>query len=202
MILGRVRLSFALAALAAVAALLALAAPPARAAVCPDFTILHNDRIDGQSFPHGRYSVTNVRGLACQDTTRLLQRFLQAGRTTDGWTLGRNSTFIRGNQQFRVSRGGGGNGGGGDDGGGGGRTVCPSPFRVLHNDRIGELRIPAGNYRITTRRMSCQDASSQFQRFLQFPSGNLPDNWQLRPLKAKFRNPRTRESFRIKRLGR
>ena len=85
--------------------------------------------------------------------------------------------------------------------GGGGRTVCPGSFRVLNNDRIGQLNIPAGSYRITARRISCADASNQFRRFLQFPSGNLPDNWKVRPLRAKFRNPGTGASFRIKRVG-
>jgi hypothetical protein len=171
---------------------------PAQAAVCPDFTILHDDRIDGQSFPHGRYSVTNVRGLACQDTTRYLQQFLQSGKTSGGWTLGARNTFIRGTQQFRITRGGGGGGGGGT----GGRIVCQATFRVLNNDRIGQLQIPAGSYRITVRRISCASASDQFRRFLQYPSGNLPDNWRVRPLRAKFRNAQTGESFRIKRVGR
>jgi hypothetical protein len=176
-----------------------LAAPSARAATCPDFTILHDDRIDNVSFPHGRYNVTNVSGIACQDTTRLLQKFLQSAKTSDGWSVDRSGTFTKRSQSFRVSRSGGGGGGDGD--GDGGRNVCPAPFRVLHNDRIGELRIPAGSYRITTRRISCANASDQFRRFLQYPGGNLPDNWKVRPLKAKFRNAGTGESFRIKRLG-
>ncbi len=190
--------SILIAALAAALLVAALAAPQARAATCPDFTILHDDRIDGVSFPHGRYNVTNVQGIACQSTTSLLQKFLQSGKTSQGWKVSSNGTFSNRSQTFRISRGGGGSGGGG---GHGGRVVCPSPFRVLHNDRIGDLRIPAGQYRITTRRISCQDASSQFTRFLQYPSGNLPDNWKVRALKAKFRNSNTGESFRIKRVG-
>ncbi len=83
-------------------------------------------------------------------------------------------------------------------GGGGGRATCPT-FEVLHNDRIGSLRIPAGDYVITAKNMSCPSASRQFARFLQSPSGNLPDGWQLRPRRAKFRNPDSGESFRIKR---
>jgi hypothetical protein len=193
------RLPLLIAALAAVALLFGLSAPSARAATCPDFTILHDDKIDNVSFPHGRYSVTNVSGIACQDTTRLLQKFLQSAKTSDGWRLDRSGTFSKGSQSFRVSRGGGGGGGGGEDGGG--RNVCPAPFRVLHNDRIGDLSVPAGSYRITTRRISCADATDQFRRFLQYPGGNLPDNWKVRPLRAKFRNPGTGESFRIKRLG-
>ena len=165
---------------------------------CPDFTILHNDRIDNVSLPHGRYEVKAKR-IPCQRTTQLLQKWLQTGRTTGKWSSDPPGIFSKGRKWFRIDREG--TGGGGVGGGGGGRTVCPATFRVLHNDRIGRLQVPAGEYRITTRRMSCSDASDAFARFLDFPSGKLPSPWQLRPLKAKFRNPRTGESFRVKRLS-
>jgi hypothetical protein len=163
---------------------------------CPDFTILHNDRIDNVSLPHGRYEVKAKR-IPCPRTTQLLQKWLQKGQTTGKWSSEPPGVFSKGRKWFRIDPKG--TGGGGD--GGGGRTVCPGTFSVLHNDRIGQLRVPAGEYRITARRMSCSDASSQFARFLDFPSGNLPKPWQLRPLKAKFRNPRTGESFRVKRVS-
>lgn len=163
---------------------------------CPDFTILHNDRIDNLSLPHGRYEVKAKR-IPCERTTQLLQKWLQKGQTTGRWSSEPPGIFSKGSKWFRIDREGTGGGGGG----GGGRTVCPGTFRVLHNDRIGQLQVPAGEYRITTRRMSCSDASDEFARFLDFPSGNLPSPWQLRPLKAKFRNPRTGESFRVKRVS-
>jgi hypothetical protein len=81
------------------------------------------------------------------------------------------------------------------------RVVCPGTFQVLHNDRVGQLEIPAGAYRITVRRMTCPDASDKFRRFLNIPSGRLPDNWQVRPAKSKFRNSVNGQSFRIKRTG-
>jgi hypothetical protein len=194
------RLPLLLAALAALTLFSALASPQAQAATtCPDFTILHDDRIDGVSLPHGRYGVTVFSGVTCQDTTRLLQKFLQSGKTSDGWKINSKAVFTKGSQSWQIKKGGGSGGGG--DGEGGGRNVCPAPFRVLHNDRIGDLSIPAGSYRITARRISCADATDQFRRFLQFPGGNLPDNWKVRPLRAKFRNSGTGESFRIKRLG-
>jgi hypothetical protein len=83
----------------------------------------------------------------------------------------------------------------------GDRVVCPGTFQVLHNDKIGKLELPAGAYRITVRRMSCPDASDKFRRFLNIPSGNLPDNWEVRPNKAKFRNTVNGQSFRVKRTG-
>ena len=69
---------------------------------------------------------------------------------------------------------------------------------MLHNDRIGSLPIPAGNYLITAKNMGCPSASQQFAKFLQSPNGRLGGGWQLKPRKAKFRNPNTGESFRIK----
>jgi hypothetical protein len=83
----------------------------------------------------------------------------------------------------------------------GDRVVCPGTFQVLHDDRIGKLELPAGAYRITVRRMSCPDASDKFRRFLSIPSGNLPDNWEVRPNRAKFRNAVNGQSFRVKRTG-
>ncbi|MGI8462569.1 MAG: hypothetical protein ACR2OC_13210 [Solirubrobacterales bacterium] len=195
-------------ALAATCAIGMATGPAANAATftCPDFTVLHDDRIGKLQLPHGRYQVS-ATNLACSEASRQFARFLQipSGNLPDGWSLNASSaTFSRGSSSFRVKRqNGGGSGGGGTNGGAdtGGRIVCPGTFRVLNNDRIGSLQIPAGNYRITARRISCQNASSQFTRFLQFPSGNLPDNWKVRSRTAKFRNLGTGESFRIKRVG-
>lgn len=83
----------------------------------------------------------------------------------------------------------------------GDRVVCPGSFQVQNNDRIGKLELPAGAYRITVRRMSCQDATAKFRRFLKLPSGDLPNNWEVRPKKAKIRNPTNGKSFRVKRTG-
>lgn len=56
---------------------------------------------------------------------------------------------------------------------------CPS-FRVLHNDRIGPVVLPAGSYRITPAiplGLSCAEASKLFTRFLQDWDGVLPRPW-------------------------
>jgi hypothetical protein len=83
----------------------------------------------------------------------------------------------------------------------GDRVVCPGTVQVQHNDRIGKLELPAGAYRITVRRMTCQAASDKFRRFLNIPSGDLPNNWEVRPNKAKIRNAENGKSFRVKRTG-
>jgi hypothetical protein len=75
---------------------------------------------------------------------------------------------------------------------------CPS-FRVLHNDRIGSVILPAGNYAITGRKgLSCKKASSLFSRFLQDYDGILPHQWVAIPKgngKALFQRPGKR--FRV-----
>src|SRR5690606_26676063 len=66
---------------------------------------------------------------------------------------------------------------------------CGSTFRVLHNDRIGQLRLPKGPYWITLinpSRITCAQASSKFARFLQDFDGNLPNNWKLNVRKQRF----------------
>jgi hypothetical protein len=57
-------------------------------------------------------------------------------------------------------------------------ATCPS-FKVLHNDRIGAVNLPAGSYEVTTEAgLSCQAASQLFARFLQDWDGNLPKPWR------------------------
>jgi hypothetical protein len=57
-------------------------------------------------------------------------------------------------------------------------AVCPS-FKVLHDDRIGAVVLPAGSYEVTTETgLSCQAASQLFARFLQDWDGNLPKPWR------------------------
>src|SRR5215217_5158186 len=66
--------------------------------------------------------------------------------------------------------------------------ACPGEFNVLHNDRIGKLVLPKGPYTISVKRMPCTDASSNFSRFLQRPSGKLPDGWRVFAKRGKFVN--------------
>jgi hypothetical protein len=70
------------------------------------------------------------------------------------------------------------------------KAACGAPFSVLHNDRIGALRLPAGQYDITLikpRRITCARASHLFARFLQDYNGVLPDGWRLNARKARFK---------------
>ncbi len=70
------------------------------------------------------------------------------------------------------------------------KAACGAPFSVLHNDRIGALKLQAGQYDITLirpQRITCARASHLFSRFLQDYNGVLPDGWRLNVAKARFR---------------
>jgi hypothetical protein len=54
---------------------------------------------------------------------------------------------------------------------------CPSTFHVLHDDRIGQISLPAGQYRVTVTGVTCPSASDLFARFLQDWDGVLPRPW-------------------------
>jgi hypothetical protein len=194
---GRVKAIALLGALAAALALtLALSRDDAAAAGanCPTFRVLHNDRIGRAVLPAGTYNVHLTRGskLSCAKASSLFARFLQ---DFDGniapWRVvpkgaGKARFLKPGNRGFAVARVGGG--------GGGGRNprlghLCPGTFHVLHNDRIGPLFFPAGIYQIYIPNHSlvpCKGASKHFARFLAFPSGVLPGNWQMKSNRAVF----------------
>lgn len=62
------------------------------------------------------------------------------------------------------------------------RVRCAGTFRVLHNDHVGRLALPRGNYRITilsSGRPSCPQASALFTRFLEDWDGRLPGGWRV-----------------------
>lgn len=57
-------------------------------------------------------------------------------------------------------------------------AACPS-FKVLHDDRIGAVVLPAGSYEVTVSgSLSCQASSKLFARFLSDWDGNLPKPWR------------------------
>jgi hypothetical protein len=83
--------------------------------------------------------------------------------------------------------------------------ACPATFQVLHNDRIGRLKLPAGPYRIRIvddRALGCKRASKLFAKFLQDFDGNLPGRWRLRVNRAMFIKRGTNQAFRVKKVGR
>ena len=174
--------------------------------VCPaTFHVLHDDRIGALQLPAGPYEVTVYGGLGCAASTDLFARFLEDwdGRLPRPWRLDVDSaTFTRGSGPigFSVRRVDSPHGGGGGRHPANGR-LCPGTFHVLHDDRIGVLRLPAGHYTITllsTQGMSCRKASRLFARFLEDYDGILPGRWQLDPQTATFRRGASRVGFRVK----
>jgi hypothetical protein len=199
--------------LLALAAMLLFAATPARAAAakgaCPStFRVLNNDTIGPLKLAKGSYAVTvGSPALSCSHAFDLFRQFLEDydGKLSDGWHVrARTSGFLQpsSGDSFtvkRARRGGGGNGGGGGHTQPG--TSCPDLFTVQHDDRIGRLSVPQGQYRLTllaVNRLSCARASKLFAKFLDDYSGKLQDKWQLDVETGTFyKNLHT--GFRIKR---
>jgi len=174
---------------------------------CPQFRVMHNDKIGNVSFPAGYYDVTVLNGdrLSCAGSTKLFQEFLQDwdGRLRAPWILRQNGK----NRVFRAGAGSdlgfiatpaANNGGGG--GGNSGRS-CPGLFTVLHNDSIGRFKVPAGKYRITLidpAKMNCRQAVKRFQEFLLDFDGRLPYPWKLNVLQGIFyKSTAGRTGFKI-----
>ena len=81
---------------------------------------------------------------------------------------------------------------------------CPATFHVLHNDRIGRLKVPKGHYRIRIlddQALACARASKLFARFLQDFDGVLPGAWRLQVATATFSKRGTDIGFRVKKVG-
>jgi hypothetical protein len=178
-------------------------------AVCPGtFRVLHDDHIGRFLVPKGQYQVTllGVGRITCSRASVYLGRFLQDydGILPAPWLLDRETgSFMRGSRNvgFRIKGLVGpprpsGSGAGVHPAG----KRCPGTFRVLHNDRIGKLRLRRGRYVITLRgRISCSEASAQFSRFLDEFQGTLPRPWSLAVQTATFtRGAGSNTEFRVK----
>jgi hypothetical protein len=176
---------------------------------CPNaFRVLHNDHVGRLSLRAGSYRITVIdqNELSCQRASDLFAKFLQDfdGKLPNGWKVKvKQSGFVKSPQKgFFVKR----TSSAGSSGGGGGRhpakgeKICPGTFQVQHNDRIGDLHLRKGPYKITVikkRRISCQKASSLFTKFLAKPSG-LPKGWKLRVQSATFLKKGKHFGFRVK----
>ncbi len=174
------------------------------------FRVLHDDHVGRLSLRAGSYRITviNQNELSCQRASNLFSKFLQDfdGKLPNGWKVKiPQSGFVKSPQKgFFVKR----TGSTGSGGGGGGRhpakgeKICPGTFQVQHNDRIGDLHLRKGPYKITVikkRRISCQRASTLFTRFLAKPSG-LPNGWKLKGQSATFLKKGKHFGFRVKQV--
>jgi hypothetical protein len=167
---------------------------PAAGTRCPGVVrVMHDNWIGGFDVPAGDYTLTllSVGPISCAQATDSFFGFLLDfdGRLPSPWMLDPvTGTFLKGSSWvgFRVEP-----------------AVNPAPstvtpvtgrrcagtFRVLHNDRIGALRVPKGRYAITlgsSGRLTCAAATRALTRFLQSPSGKLPRPWRLDAGRATF----------------
>jgi hypothetical protein len=177
---------------------------------CPNtFQVLHNDHIGKLSLRKGTYTITviNQNKLSCQRASNLFTKFLQDfdGKLPNGWKVKvAQSGFVKSPQKGFFVKRTGPSSGGGDSGGqhpARNEKICPGTFEVQHNDHIGRLDLPKGPYKITVikkNRISCQKASSLFRRFLQDPSGDLPNGWKLKVQSGTFLKKGKGYGFRVK----
>ena len=171
---------------------------PATGLVCPGtFQVLHDDRIGSFQVPAGYYTMTLLSAgpLTCAQATSRFAAFLQDydGRLPAPWLLDpQTATFMRGGALvgFRIQPAAtpppnpptppvGG-------------LRCPATFRVLHNDRIGPLRVPRGRYWVTrtaTGAPTCAASTRLLASFLQRPGGSLPKPWRLKASTGSFLRP-------------
>jgi hypothetical protein len=159
--------------------------------------------------PAGLYQL-QTSGVTCATASHLFTQFLEDydGVPPKPWKysvqgIGRGTFTGRGS--FTAIRTGDAGGqaqpGPASQGGGShGDLICPGTFEVLHNNRVGPLRIPAGDYFITLlgANLTCARTVKLLGKFLQRPLGNLPGRWVLLPQSAEFVKFSSHQGFRIK----
>jgi hypothetical protein len=179
---------------------------PATSVTCPTtFSVRHDDHIGSMTVPEGPYAITvlSYGALSCGRAFDRFARFLQDfdGVLPSPWTLDASTgTFQRGGVRyaFRVSPApapipatgptpsqqlpG---------------SQCPGVFSVGPADRIGALRLPQGDLRITRLGSSCATSARLLAQFLQRPDGRLPSPWRLSVQTGTFTGAGGR-GFRIK----
>jgi hypothetical protein len=165
----------------------------------PVFRVLHDDAIGPVSIPAGSYVLTPFGGMTGAQATQRFTRFLQDydGKLPAPWTLdGATATFSRaGVAGFTYAPAPAGltptvttTG-----------TVCPGTFVVEHDDRIGSLAFPAGNYQFTSLQGSCATNMRAFSRLLARGDNRLTSPWTLATQTGTFATaagPR----FRVKQI--
>lgn len=173
------------------------------ATACPAFTVLHNDKIGTMEVPAGQYTLV-PKGITCAQASSLFTRFLRDwdGILPGGWATkvsgstkgfertGTSESFTLKPGTVRPS---------------GGSTIkngkCPGTFAVLHNDRIGNLKLRRGNYQITTTGLLCWFDVQKLAYFLHYDeSGRLPRPWSVDARMKKISRS-TNHYFTLKRVN-
>jgi hypothetical protein len=160
------------------------------------FVLTQNDRIGALVMKKGQYIIDRLGPLSpsCSTDAKLLSQFLMDfdGVLPGGWVvLPDDGSFVRGSVSygFRVEPAPDNNGGGGTDYPTK-TTRCPATFQVLHNDQIGALKFPAGNYWVSIYKgtgITCPQSSQLFASFLERTDGKLPSPWVISVSTGSFR---------------
>ena len=161
--------------------------------------------------PAGLYRLS-TSNLTCAQASRLFTQFLDdsngvlpapwryrveaAGRGTFTASRGRSFSVVRTGAATDAATPGSASQGGGSHG----DLLCPGTFEVEDDDRVGNLRIPAGEYQITLLggNLTCATAERYFGIFLDRPTGRLPRKWTVLPMLAEFFKQSSHHGFRIK----
>jgi hypothetical protein len=180
---------------------------PASGVTCPTtFAVQHNDTIGAFGLSKGPYTMTLLAqgGMTCGQAATNFARFLQDydGILPSPWIMdAATGTFSRGASTrvgFRVQPAPApANPTPAPSGYTTPGSQCAGTFQVRHNDRIGALKLAAGNYRITRLGSTCAASSKLLAQFLQRPDGKLPSPWKLNAGTATF-NGANGAGFRIK----
>jgi hypothetical protein len=177
---------------------------------CPTFTVLHNDKIGAITFPAGPYNVTDLKGVTCQQSSALFAQFLQDwdGVLPGGWALKQVGAarvfYSKGGHSFTATPA---------------KTptpgpspapspsslTCPGSFQVVHNDHIGAMSLPAGNYRInrltSSQKLTCAQSASWFAYFLNHDyAGTLPAPWTMNTGAKTFYDGSRTNGFNVLKL--
>lgn len=191
-------------------------APAPTAKTCPNFRVLHADRIGAAVFPAGSYTITlESASLDCKTGGELFARFLEnfngvlpspwkvtpegsgaaafprAGRPGFSVAVTKKQTSGEIEKESATNP---------DIG-----TLCRNPFTVNHTTVISPLRFTKGQFLIylpAGSTINCNQAVALFQRFLG-ASPSLPSPWKLTSESATFYKPAspTRSAFRIEPLS-
>lgn len=180
-----------------------LSASASAATTCPSFHVLHNDSIGTVKIPAGQYVVT-PKGVTCKNSSTLIARFLNDwdGVLPKPWAVASKSgtiTFTKvGTSESIAMKLGVKPASGGSNKQNG---VCPGNFTVLHNDKVGKLRLKAGQYQITTKGLYCWFDVTKLAYFLNYTEGSkLPSPWTVNVAMKKIqRSPN--HYFTLKYLG-
>ncbi|HEY4277560.1 MAG TPA: hypothetical protein VGM91_05030 [Conexibacter sp.] len=162
-----------------VVVLLPAASSSAATSTCPaTFQVLHNDSIGTMQLPAGAYTV-RVTNMTCAASSTMFAEFLNDydGNLPSPWRANAaKRSFTNGSSSFAFTLTTPAPPAPPTPGS---PTTCPGTFSVLHNDRIGNVAFPQGQYQLkTVLGINCTAAATQFAQFLDAPNG-VPAPWTL-----------------------